>query len=81
MLWENTELICCIFQYRIKNEQRLFCLNGQITHRLLPSQQTQNICIRFKQRRPNVFNVCPTLHKCYTNVLRLLGYAYIAVKL
>ena len=33
------------------------------------SQQTQNICIPFAQRRPNVFDVGPTLHKCYTNVL------------
>ena len=27
------------------------------------SQQTQNICITFIQRRPNVFDVGPTLHK------------------
>ena len=32
------------------------------------SQQAQNICITFIQRRPNVFNVGPTLYKCYTNV-------------
>ena len=37
------------------------------------SQQTQNICITFVQRRPNVFDVGPTLYKCYTNVLCLLG--------
>ena len=37
------------------------------------SQQTQNICITFIQRRPNVFDVGPTLYKCYTNVLCLLG--------
>ena len=46
--------------------------------------QTQNICITFVQRRPSVFDVgptlykCyiyvgPTLYKCYTNVLCLLG--------
>ena len=40
---------------------------------LRPYQQTQNICITFVQRRPNVFDVGPTLYKCYTNVLRLLG--------
>ena len=40
----------------------------------LRSQQTQNICITFIQRRPNVFDVGPTLYKCYTNVLCLLGY-------
>ena len=35
-------------------------------------QQTQNICITFVQRRANVVDVGPTLHKCYTNVLCLL---------
>ena len=38
------------------------------------SQQTQNFCITFIQRRPNVFDVGPTLYKCYTNLLRLLGW-------
>ena len=37
------------------------------------TQQTQNICITFIQRRPNVFDVGPTLCKCYTNVLCLQG--------
>ena len=27
------------------------------------TQQTQNICITFVQRRPNVFDVGPTLYK------------------
>ena len=36
-----------------------------------PSQQ--NTCITFIQRRPNIFDVGPTLYKCYTNVLCLLG--------
>ena len=36
------------------------------------SQQTQNICITFVQRRPNVFDVDPTFYKCYTNGLCLL---------
>ena len=31
-----------------------------------------NICITFIQRRPNVFDVGPTLYKCYANVLCLL---------
>ena len=39
----------------------------------IPAQQTQNICITFIQRRPNVFDVGPTLYKCYANVLCLLG--------
>ena len=30
-------------------------------------KQTQNICITFIQRRPNVFDAGPTLYKCYTN--------------
>ena len=33
----------------------------------------QNICITFVQRQSNVFDVSPTLYKCYTNVLFLLG--------
>ena len=33
------------------------------------SQQKPNIFKTFKQRRPNVFNVGPTLYKCYTNGL------------
>ena len=33
------------------------------------AQQTQNICITFVQRRPNVFDIVPTLNKCFTNVL------------
>ena len=41
---------------------------------LLYSQQTQNICMPFVQRRPNVFNVGPTLYKSYTNVWCLLCY-------
>ena len=32
------------------------------------NHQTQNICIAFVQRRPNVFEVGPSLYKCYTNV-------------
>ena len=37
------------------------------------TQQTQNICITVVQRWPNVFDFGPTLYKCYTNVLCLLG--------
>ena len=39
------------------------------------TQQAQNICITFTQRRPNVCDVGPTLCKCYTNVLCLLSKA------
>ena len=42
-------------------------------HLLMASQQTQNICITYVQRRPNVFYVGLTLYKCHTyNVLCLL---------
>ena len=40
---------------------------------MIATQQTQNICITFVQRRPNVSDVGPTLYKCYANVLCLLG--------
>ena len=41
-----------------------------LSHRDL-TQQTQNICITFVQRRPNVSDVGPTFYKCYANVLCL----------
>ena len=37
------------------------------------TQLTQNIFIDFIQCRPNVKDFGPTLYKCYTNVLCLLG--------
>ena len=43
------------------------------------SQQTQNICIAFVQRKANVFDVDPTLYKCYTNALCMLGYLYMRI--
>ena len=36
-------------------------------------QQTSNVFITFVQCRPNVFDVGPTLYKCYTNIQFLLG--------
>ena len=42
-----------------------------LTTNALPIQQTQNMCMTCIQRWPNVG---PTLYKCYTNVLCLLGY-------
>ena len=42
-------------------------------YRDMAAQQTQNICTTFVQRRPNVFDVDPTLYKCYVNILCLLG--------
>ena len=37
------------------------------------TQQKQNFCITYVQRRPNVSDVGPALYKFYTNVLCLLG--------
>ena len=34
-----------------------------VFERKSPAQQTQDICITFIKRRPNVFDVGPTLHK------------------
>ena len=42
------------------------------------AQRAQNICITFAQRRANVFDVGPTLYKCYTNVLCLQGCPHVA---
>ena len=36
------------------------------------AQQTQNLCVTFVQRQPNVFDAGPALYKCYANVLCLL---------
>ena len=47
---------------------------NDISHVRNYSQQTQNICITFIERRPNVFDVGLTLYKCYTNILCLLGW-------
>ena len=40
-------------------------------------QQSQNICITFVQCWTNVEDVGPTLYKCYTSVLCLLGLSSI----
>ena len=58
------------------------CQNGSYSRRfgadntMTGTQKTQNICIIFVQRRPNVFDVGSTLYKCYTNALCLLGSPY-----
>ena len=43
--------------------------------RVSVSKQTQNVCIAFVQRRANVKDVGPTLYKCSTGGLCLLGCA------
>ena len=52
------------------------CLYTAVKSQKGSNQQTQNICITFIQRRPNVFDVGPTLYKCYANVLYLLGNCF-----
>ena len=47
-----------------------------VIHNAQSSQQTQNMCITFVQRRPNVFDVGPTLYKCHTNIWCLLVAAF-----
>ena len=49
--------------------------NSTIPHARLQhiTQQSQDICITFIQRWPNVFDVGPTLHEVIQNVLCLLG--------
>ena len=44
------------------------------------TQQAQNICITFIQGWTNVKDVGPTLHKCYTNILCLVGNVLITSK-
>ena len=53
-----------------------FPLRGKlrIIHDQLPAN-TKHL-LTFAQRQPNVFDVGPTLYKCYTNVLCLLGGGY-----
>ena len=46
----------------------IFHLSCNTTSHQVISQQTQNFCKTFVQRWPNVFDVGPTLYKCYTNV-------------
>ena len=68
--WQTFKL----YQEVLKCRFLLFGLDWKAGSNLQRSQQTQNICITFIQRRPDVFDVEPTLYKCYTNVLCLLGF-------
>ena len=51
----------------------VFSNNSTVTIILILTQQTQNICITFVQRRPKVFDVEPTLYKCYAKIVCLLS--------
>ena len=60
----NETLIQCCFNVRSTSATLAqHWINLQCLRESPPTQQTQNICITFIQRWPNVFDVCPTLHK------------------
>ena len=40
---------------------------------ILPSKHRRYVCIAFIQCWPNIEDIVPTLYRCYTNVLCLLG--------
>ena len=50
--------------------------NVQCFRESRPAQQTQNICITFIQRRPNVYDVGPTLYK----VIQMLCVHWVTVQ-
>ena len=60
-----TDIIQMLYKY--------FVFAGNWRNMWTLSQQTETIFITFAQRRSNVFDVGPTLQKCYTNVLCLQG--------
>ena len=49
------------FRTLVQRSASVLCLSEYV--------RTQNNCTAFIQRRPNVFDVGPTLYKYYTNVL------------
>ena len=51
-----------------------------MTTRMYYTQQKQSICITFVQCRANVEDVGLTLHKCFTNVLCLLGNSVMIIQ-
>ena len=62
-------------KYRDQNEKGVFTLLCWP----YSTQQTQNICMTFEQCWTSVEDVGPTLYKCYTNGLCLLGMNKCAV--
>ena len=44
----------------------------KLQSRVRHPRKTQNICITFIRRQPHVFDVGPTLYKCYADVLCFL---------
>ena len=69
--------LLCSFKHNLFALRRSFFLRepqARNAYGCCTTQQAQNICITFVQRRPNVFDVGPALYKCYTNVLWMLYY-------
>ena len=64
LIWNMIQTI-----FKIYLEYHWALINVFLSH----AQQTQNICIKFLQRLPNVFDVDPTLYKSSTHILCLLG--------
>ena len=80
LMYMKAEEVRYLILFIFINMKFIFNFSAILTNSLIrPSlsvnmtQQAQNICIIFIQRRPNVFDVGPTLYKCYTDVLCLLG--------
>ena len=68
------DLLVLLF-YLLQRGDRLYMSEFDVCRRQKKiSQQTQNICIAFVQCWTKVDDVGPTLYKCYTNVLCLLGF-------
>ena len=65
----------CNFIFLYKQTQRTETALGWVVGWYIFNDNPANTkhCIIFVQRRPNVFDVGPTLYKCYTNVSCLLG--------
>ena len=71
--FQEIKIATDLWQILSGTDSKIFCHHLKLELLTNKSQQTQRICITFIQRRPNVFDVGPTLYKCYTNVLCLLG--------
>ena len=66
----DTSLIMCSVKRSLQQANTIFFL--RVTIPADPTRETKKTCITFIQCRPNVYDVGPTLYKCYTNVLCLL---------
>ena len=63
---------CCVYARGVARTLIYRCAETSLFSEV--SQQTQNIFITFVQRRPNVFDVGPTLYTCYKNISCLQGF-------